>query len=106
VRALCEALSTFEVHCTSHHPLVITLGVVFTRVLVVTVQGAILAVSHDESFVNKVINAATPGDAKLGGALPRGELWVLSKQRLQRFDGSFSEYKKLITKKVLAGKDF
>lgn len=60
--------------------------------------------SHDESFVNKVINAPTTEDAKTGAA--RGELWVMSKQRLQRFDGTFKEYKKLITKKVLAGKDF
>lgn len=38
------------------------------------------------------------------GAL-RGELWCMSKQRLQRFDGSFREYKKMIAKKVLQGKD-
>ena len=67
-----------------------------------------MAVSHDESFVNKVINAAVVGDkdAKDPGAVQKGELWVMSKQRLQRFDGSFKEYKKMITKKVLAGKDF
>ena len=70
-----------------------------------TYQGAILAVSHDESFVNKVINASVDGSTKDPNALP-GELWVMSKQRLQRFDGSFKEYKKMITKKVLAGKDF
>ena len=73
------------------------------------IQGAILAVSHDESFVNKVINSAPPGAEKTNAAgtgLPPGELWVLSKCRLQRFDGSFKEYKKMITKKVLAGKDF
>ena len=58
--------------------------------------------SHDESFVNKVINADNSKDPD---AL-KGELWVMSKQRLQRFDGSFKEYKKMITKKVLAGKDF
>jgi ATPase subunit of ABC transporter with duplicated ATPase domains len=75
----------------------------------VCAQGAILAVSHDESFVNKVINAAVPGsekEAKSGLDAVKGELWVLSKCRLQRFDGSFKEYKKMITKKVLAGKDF
>ena len=71
-------------------------------------QGAILAVSHDESFVNKVINTAVVGDkeSRDAGTALQGELWVMSKQRLQRFDGSFNEYKKMITKKVLAGKDF
>lgn len=67
-----------------------------------------MAVSHDESFVNKVINAAVVGDkeSRDAGTALKGELWVMSKRKLQRFDGSFKEYKKMITKKVLAGKDF
>ena len=71
-------------------------------------QGAIIAVSHDESFVNKVINSAVVGDkdSKEDGTALKGELWVLSKRRLERFDGPFKDYKKMITKKVLQGKDF
>jgi len=76
VRALCEALSTFD--------------------------GAIIAVSHDESFVNKVIKGAVVGDkeSKENGTAQRGELWIMSKKRLQRFDGEFNDYKKQIAKKI------
>jgi len=96
VRALCESLSTFE--------------------------GAIIAVSHDEAFVNKVINGIgvvdqEGSDGKSGSilkdtykdantGLPKGELWVMSKRRLQRFDGEFREYKKIIRRKVEQGLDF
>jgi ATPase subunit of ABC transporter with duplicated ATPase domains len=81
VRALCEALETFE--------------------------GAIIAVSHDEAFVNRVIATAVTGDkasVNAGTALS-GELWVMSKKKVQRFDGSFRDYKKAIRKVVLSGED-
>jgi hypothetical protein len=59
-------------------------------------------VSHDEAFVNRVIASAkpTPGQA-LGG-----ELWILSKRKLKRFDGSFREYKKAVRKSLDTGIDF
>lgn len=81
LRALCDALSDFK--------------------------GAIIAVSHDESFVNRVIASAVTGDKRAvsAGLAAKGELWVMSKQRLTRFDGSFSEYKKMIRKKVMEGLD-
>ena len=71
------------------------------------VQGAIIAVSHDEAFVNRVISSAVIGDksAKATGTALHGELWVMSNRRMQRFDGSFKDYKKAIMKKVLAGED-
>eukprot|EP01036_Dinobryon_divergens_P029894 gene29894-39062_t len=68
--------------------------------------GAIIAVSHDEAFVNRVLaSAKTVGDSKVGKQpdLTGGELWVMSKARLTRFDGSFKEYKKMILKKVING---
>ena len=77
-------------------------------------QGAIVAVSHDESFVNKLLLHA-PTVLPMGSADNNhhhhhhhptataegdGELWVLSKRRVQRFEGSFREYKKIITKNI------
>lgn len=89
VDALCDALAAFE--------------------------GAIVAVSHDESFVNTVISRASGAAAGVGAAggssspskvgkdIKAGELWIMSKQRLHRYEGSFDSYKKLIRKKVNAG---
>ena len=79
VRALCEALEGYA--------------------------GAIIAVSHDENFVNRVIASASTVSARAAqqGVDIRGELWVMSKQALKRFDGSFLEYKKIIRKSVVAG---
>jgi len=73
-------------------------------------EGAIIAVSHDEAFVNKVIASAgvpstAAGTDRRSDPTTRGELWVLSQQRLKRFDGSFNDYKKAIRKKVQAGLD-
>ena len=74
------------------------------------VQGAIVAVSHDESFVNKLLQPPMvqvgstdnhhPHNHTTAAAAAEGELWVLSKRRVQRFNGSFSEYKKIITKNI------
>ena len=92
VRALCQALGSFS--------------------------GAIIAVSHDESFVNQVIASAGSnldredggeggkgkGDAATAEDLG-GELMILANRKLQRFDGSFREYKKMIRLQVMAGQN-
>jgi ATPase subunit of ABC transporter with duplicated ATPase domains len=74
VRALCEALSSYE--------------------------GTVIAVSHDETFVNKVINNVPGVSSSSAKKTSQGKIWVLSKCRLRRFDGTFKEYKKLIMSKV------
>ncbi len=63
--------------------------------------------SHDEAYVNRVISQAVVGDAasKKEGLALQGELWVMSKQQLQRFDGTFKEYKKQVLKKLLRSDD-
>ena len=82
-------------------------------------QGAIVAVSHDEEFVNRLVNndshasqktpsssgsasfsSSSGSSSRQSSSRPLGELWVLSKQKFQRYEGSFSSYKKLIQKKV------
>ncbi len=62
-------------------------------------QGAVIVVSHDEAFVSKVIEGAIVGDKDSG---IHGELWVMSKGKLARFDGSFKAYKSKVLKKVMA----
>lgn len=73
-------------------------------------------VSHDETFVNSVISRgvySTVNGVVFGGDeeheahlrslrehLPPGELWVLSKEQLKRFDGTFADYKKLVLKNL------
>ena len=67
--------------------------------------------SHDELFVNQVINsggatASSSAPNSTGVGSGRGELWVLSKKRLKRFDGTFGDYKKIVAKRVMRGEDF
>lgn len=63
--------------------------------------------SHDEAYVNRVISQALVGDeeSKKEGRALQGELWVMSKQQLQRFDGTFKDYKKQVMKKLLRNDD-
>ena len=79
-RALCEALNTFK--------------------------GAIIAVSHDENFVNKVIGSNEPlpsgGSQKNYAQGQTGELLVMDDGQVSRYNGSFREYKTEVRKKVLA----
>lgn len=75
VRALCGALKAYE--------------------------GAIIAVSHDEAFVNQVFGAQDVAAGEV--ARESGEIWVLSKRKLSRFEGTFKDYKNEILKKILAG---
>eukprot|EP00606_Chrysophyceae_sp_TOSAG23-5_P000124 GSChrysophyteH2.ASY1.ANO1.740.1 assembled CDS len=51
-------------------------------------EGTIISVSHDEAFVNRVI--------ALGG-----EIWVLESQRVKRFDGTFSSYKRSVRAEMM-----
>ena len=86
VRALCDALETYE--------------------------GAIIAVSHDEAFVNRVISSGSKAKSKgknkddeeaaeeLGG-----DIMVMAKNRVTRFEGTFRDYKRMIRTQVMAGKD-
>ncbi len=41
-------------------------------------------------------------------ALPKlgGDMYIMSKGGIKRFDGMFKEYKKLVMKKVLMSEDF
>ena len=73
-------------------------------------EGAIIAVSHDESFVNTLMNRQSPSTGGAGSNTSgsgdsdnKGEIWTLSKKQLKRFDGTFSEYKKEIRKKLDSG---
>jgi len=84
--ALCEALASFE--------------------------GAIIAVSHDESFVNSLMASAekaVAGDGKkehdVTAGLSRGEIWIMSKKKVRRMEGSFSDYKKMIKQKIEKGEN-
>lgn len=49
-----------------------------------------------------MISSAVVGDeeSKKDGTALNGELWVLSKKKVQRFDGSFNDYKKEVLKKL------
>ncbi len=66
-----------------------------------------MAVSHDEAFVNRVIAGAVVGDkeSRAAGTALGGDLWVMSKRKVQRYDGTFKEYKRKIMKSVLSGED-
>ena len=82
VRALCESLHAFE--------------------------GTIISVSHDEAFVNRVIGATATVGAGSGGAdqgaglkALGGEIWVLESQRVKRFDGTFSSYKRSVRAEMM-----
>lgn len=70
VRALCEALATYE--------------------------GTIITVSHDEAYVNRVL--ASGGE--IADGVSKGEIWILSHHTLRRYDGGFKDYKKQVLKKV------
>ena len=74
-------------------------------------QGAVIFVSHDETFVNNVLNregrpdvdsAVRATQSVFSGmdGVPAGELWVLSNKKLQRFEGSFTSYKQKVAKGI------
>ena len=57
--------------------------------------------------MNRVIASAVTSDKATvaAGAGLGGELWVMSKKKMKRFDGSFRDYKKAIRKIVMTGGD-
>lgn len=66
---------------------------------------------QDEDFVSRILSTKTSSRGASNGkssvaAELGGDLYVMSKQRLRRFDGSFRDYKKLVIKKVLSNDDF
>ncbi len=94
-------------------------------------QGAVIVVSHDEEFLNCLLNTngagsskkdrdesdggggggggSSKGDGKgknssltLEAKVSKGEILYFQGTSLKRFDGSFSEYKKNILKKMMA----
>eukprot|EP00602_Paraphysomonas_sp_CaronLab_P003067 CAMPEP_0185033886 /NCGR_PEP_ID=MMETSP1103-20130426/23279_1 /TAXON_ID=36769 /ORGANISM="Paraphysomonas bandaiensis, Strain Caron Lab Isolate" /LENGTH=757 /DNA_ID=CAMNT_0027570319 /DNA_START=75 /DNA_END=2348 /DNA_ORIENTATION=+ len=74
-----------------------------------TYKGAIIVVSHDEAFINRLLTGSADGIRKenvRAADVVDGQLWVLSKKRLNRFDGSFRDYKKKIMKKLRNDPDF
>jgi hypothetical protein len=61
-------------------------------------------VSHDEAFVNRLLTGAAngiPTDLRAADAID-GQLWVLSRRKLTRYDGSFGDYKQKILRKLNA----
>ena len=95
-------------------------------------QGAVIVVSHDEEFLSCLLNtngvskkdkedndnhggkvgASQKSDGKARGAgltleakVSKGEILYFQDTSLKRFDGSFSEYKKNILKKMMAAPD-
>jgi len=62
--------------------------------------GAIIAVSHDEHFVNRVITRESQEKTK---DFVKGQIFVMSKNRLQLFEGNFNQYKQVVIKKVKKG---
>jgi ATP-binding cassette, subfamily F, member 3 len=74
VRALCESLQKFE--------------------------GAIIAVSHDEAFVNKVIVAGVESEKSVQ-KIKEGEIWVMENKQVKRHEGTFSSYKRKIRDEML-----
>lgn len=75
--ALCNALSTFE--------------------------GAVIAVSHDEAFVNSILNTKHPSQknhSEDDNSL-NNEIYVVGDRSVTYFEGTFKDYKKLVMNSVL-----
>lgn len=66
-------------------------------------EGAVITVSHDETFVNTVLNSKKneEDDKKT-----EGQLWVLENKKFKRYDGDFLNYKKEVRKFVLKKEEF
>ena len=49
--------------------------------------------------MNKVI--ANVASELKEGIVPKGSIWVMSKRKVERFEGEFKDYKKLVLKKLI-----
>ncbi len=75
-------------------------------------QGTIITVPHDEAYVNQILYGTNHGSAITSASgishgmdaeyIQRGELYILSNCNIQRYDGSFQDYKKQVLKKLKA----
>lgn len=65
-------------------------------------QGAIIVVSHDEAFVNKLLTGTISGVGSRDPSVSalHGELWVLERQQFRRFEGSFRQYKNKVLQTI------
>ncbi len=64
-----------------------------------------IAVSHDEGFIQRLIYGDRNLEQLSLSSIDNSEngvheIWIMSKQRLQRYNGSFSDYKALIRKSI------
>lgn len=74
-------------------------------------DGAVIVVSHDEDFVNRVVLKQKESGQALDSApssketdvASGGEMYVFSHNKVTRFEGTFREYKNAIRAKVIAG---
>lgn len=58
-------------------------------------EGAVIVVSHDEAFVMDVVCGARVGPMEMPGSI-----YLLAKQALTLFEGSFRDYKKAVLRKL------
>lgn len=65
-------------------------------------EGAVIAVSHDESFVNSLLGATATAAASedKDGINLNTAIYTLSNQRIMRFEGTFQKYKQSIMKSI------
>jgi hypothetical protein len=61
-------------------------------------------VSHDEAFVNRLLTGSSNGIRPENSTRQideiDGQLWVLTKKRLSRYEGTFRDYKMKIMKRL------
>lgn len=66
-------------------------------------QGSVIVVSHDEAFVNRLLTGTENGTPREGVRAVdaiEGQLWVLSQKKLNRYNGTFADYKRKILKNI------
>ncbi len=70
---------------------------------IATFEGAVIAVSHDESFVNSLLGGSKTTDKVNKGTplVDNTAIYTLSDQQIRRFEGTFREYKKKVMKSVV-----
>lgn len=65
-------------------------------------EGAIIVMSHDEAFVNKLLTGTISGVGSRDPSVSalQGELWVLERQQFRRFEGNFRQYKRKVLQAI------